>query len=92
MSAPITATSTINPLLMFSNISIFALWAASSYILIPYPIHLLLLVTFILYSASHFSLFLRQEQALSRGEKDPTKNHQAMKMMTMNLLLLYPKH
>ena len=63
----------INPLLFLSNIGIVALWGVSQYVLIPYVVHLLLLVTFILYASCHYSLVLRKEQALSRGEKDPTK-------------------
>lgn len=63
----------MNVLLAISNVSIFLLWAASQYILIPYVAHLLLLVGFILYSACHYSLILRAEQAQSRGEIDPTK-------------------
>jgi len=62
----------MNTLLSISNASIFLLWAASQYILIPYVVHLLLLVTCILYTACHYSLFLREEQALCRGEVDPT--------------------
>jgi len=64
----------MNPLLALSNASIFLLWISSQYILIPYVIHLLLLVTSILYSACHYSLTLREEQALGRGEVDPTKS------------------
>lgn len=63
-----------NSALLLSNTTIFLLWAASQYILIPYVAHLLALVSCILYSASHYSLMLREEQALSRGEIDPTKS------------------
>lgn len=63
----------MNRLLAVSNLSIFFLWVASQFILIPYVIHLLLLVTCILYTACHYSLVLREEQALSRGEIDPSK-------------------
>ncbi len=62
-----------NPLLLLSNATIFVLWGASQYILIPYVANLLILVTCILYSACHYSLMLREEQALARGEVDPTK-------------------
>lgn len=61
----------MNTLLTISNLSIFLLWGASQYILIPYVAHLLLLVTCILYTACHYSLILREEQALARGEIDP---------------------
>jgi len=64
----------MNSLLAISNVSIFLIWAVSQYILIPYVIHLILLVTCILYTACHYSLVLREEQALSRGELDPTKS------------------
>ncbi len=64
----------MSSLLTLSNVSIFLIWAISQYILIPYVAHLLLLVTCILYSACHYSLILREEQALSRGEVDPTKS------------------
>ncbi len=63
----------MNSLLAVSNLSIFLLWTVSQFILIPYVVHLLLLVTCILYSACHYSLILREEQALARGEVDPTK-------------------
>lgn len=62
-----------NPLLLISNATIFLLWAATPYILVPYVAHLLILVSCILYSACHYSLLLREEQALARGEKDPSK-------------------
>jgi minor histocompatibility antigen H13 len=63
----------MNTLLSISNASIVLLWAVSQYVLIPYVAHLLLLVTCILYTACHYSLILREEQALCRGEVDPTK-------------------
>ena len=62
-----------NSLLLLSNTTIFLLWAGSQYILIPYVVNLLILVSCILYSACHYSLMLREEQALARGEVDPTK-------------------
>eukprot|EP00559_Dactyliosolen_fragilissimus_P007558 CAMPEP_0184855460 /NCGR_PEP_ID=MMETSP0580-20130426/706_1 /TAXON_ID=1118495 /ORGANISM="Dactyliosolen fragilissimus" /LENGTH=400 /DNA_ID=CAMNT_0027349975 /DNA_START=57 /DNA_END=1259 /DNA_ORIENTATION=- len=58
-------------LLILSNITIAGLWVACQFILIPYVVNLLILVTAILYSGCHYSLMLRKEQALSRGEKDP---------------------
>jgi len=60
-----------NPLLLLSNTTILILWISSQFILIPYVVHLLLLVISILYTACHSSLILRQEQALCRGEIDP---------------------
>lgn len=65
-----------NALLSISNATIFLLWVGSQYILIPYVIHLILLVTCILYTACHCSLLLREEQALARGEKDPNKSEE----------------
>jgi len=64
----------MNTLLVASNVSIFLLWAVSQVILIPYVVHLILLVTCLLYTACHLSLVLREEQALCRGEVDPTKS------------------
>mmetsp|Transcript_16076 Transcript_16076/g.30366 ORF Transcript_16076/g.30366 Transcript_16076/m.30366 type:complete len:390 (+) Transcript_16076:3378-4547(+) len=63
----------MDSLLLVSNLSIFLLWVGSQFVLIPYVLHLLLLVTCILYTACHYSLVLREEQALSRGEIDPSK-------------------
>lgn len=63
-------------LLTISNVSIFLLWTLSQYILIPYVAHLLMLVTTILYTACHYSLILREEQALSRGEIDTSKTQE----------------
>lgn len=60
-----------NPLLLLSNATILILWISSPFIPIHYVLHLLLLVTSILYTACHASLSLRQDQALSRGEIDP---------------------
>jgi minor histocompatibility antigen H13 len=69
----------MNKLLLLSNVSIFAIWAASQYILIPYVVHLLVLVFCILYSACHGSLILLEEQALSRGEVDPNQTEEERK-------------
>jgi minor histocompatibility antigen H13 len=69
----------MNKLLLLSNVSIVAIWAASQYILIPYVVHLLALVFCILYSACHSSLILLEEQALARGEVDPTKTEEERK-------------
>lgn len=63
-----------NSLLLISNATIVLLWGISQYILIPYVANLLVLVTCILYTACHCSLMLREEQALARGEVDPTKS------------------
>lgn len=62
---------TTNPLLILSYGAIAALWAGAQRFDIPYVINLMLLVTAILYAACHFSLTLREEQALARGERPP---------------------
>jgi hypothetical protein len=49
-----------NPLILGSYATIAILWGASQVILIPYYVHLLLLVTAILYVACHQSLTLRE--------------------------------
>ena len=61
-----------NPLLILSYATIAALWVGAQLVDIPYVINLMLLVTSILYAACHLSLTLREEQALSRGEKPPS--------------------
>jgi len=63
----------MNPALLLSYATIVMLWSLSPYIPIEFNTHLLLLVTSILYAACHTSLALRKEQALSRGEVDPTE-------------------
>lgn len=63
----------MNLFLRASEVGIVALWVASQKVPIPYVVHLLLLVTFILYVSCHYSLGLLTDQALARGEKDPTK-------------------
>jgi minor histocompatibility antigen H13 len=50
-----------NPLLVLSYFVIFGLWAASQKCYVPYPVHIIVLVTAILYAACHGSLVLRQE-------------------------------
>ncbi len=53
--------STQDPLLNVAYATIAIVWAASQYILIPYVVHLLALVTAILYAACHSSLVLRED-------------------------------
>lgn len=60
-----------NPLLLLSYATIAGLWIGSQLVNIPYVVNLMLLVTSILYAACHFSLTLREEQALARGDKPP---------------------
>lgn len=50
-----------DPLLSLSYAIIAIVWAASQFVLIPYVVHLLSLVTAILYAACHSSLVLREE-------------------------------
>ena len=66
-----SSSSGNNPLLLLSYATIIGLWVGAQLIDIPYVINLMLLVTAILYAACHFSLTLREEQALARGEKPP---------------------
>ena len=56
-----TTTMTTNYLFLFSCSLIVGLWALSPYILIPYVVHLLLIVSCILYVACHTSLVLLQD-------------------------------
>jgi len=51
-----------NYVLVASYLGIVALWAASQVVLIPYVVHLLILVTCILYAACHASIVLLHEQ------------------------------
>jgi len=50
-----------DPLLNIAYATIAIVWAASQFILIPYVVHLLSLVTAILYAACHSSLLLRED-------------------------------
>lgn len=62
-----------NPLLLLSYGTIASLWLGTQLVDVPYVVHLMLLVTSILYAACHLSLSLREEQALARGEKPPSE-------------------
>lgn len=53
--------SASDPLLTVAYATIAIVWGASQYIHIPYVVHLLSLVTAILYAACHSSLVLREE-------------------------------
>ena len=57
-----------NPLLVLSYATIVGLWVGCQYVLIPYVVQIMLLVTAILYTGCHWSLSLREEQAVARGE------------------------
>lgn len=63
--------SSYNPLILLSYAGIAGLWVGAQLIDIPYVANLMLLVTSILYAACHWSLTLREEQALARGESPP---------------------
>lgn len=63
-----------NPLVLLSYGTIASLWVGSQLVDVPYVVHLMLLVTAILYAACHLSLTLREEQALARGEKPPSED------------------
>jgi len=56
-----SATKSSDPLLTVAFATIVIVWGASQYVLIPYVVHLLALVTAILYVACHASLILREE-------------------------------
>ena len=63
--------SSYNPLILLSYAGVAGLWVGAQLIDIPYVANLMLLVTSILYAACHWSLTLREEQALARGESPP---------------------
>jgi Signal peptide peptidase len=56
--------------LVASYVVIFVLWGASQVVLIPYVIHLLLLVTAILYAACHASLILLNTTTTTTPKSD----------------------
>jgi minor histocompatibility antigen H13 len=62
-----SSTGGLDPLLVGSYATILVIWGASQVVLIPYVVHLLVLVTAILYAACHRSLKLREEP-LKEGE------------------------
>ena len=62
--APATTSSsspTTNYLLLLAKATIAGLWIGTQFVLVPYVVHLMLLVTAILYVACHQSLVLREE-------------------------------
>jgi minor histocompatibility antigen H13 len=73
-------SSSYNPLVLGSYATIALLWVSSQYVLIPYVVNLLLLVTTILYASCHQSLALRQEIP-KEGEEgyDPDVTRDTMK-------------
>mmetsp|Transcript_28077 Transcript_28077/g.68370 ORF Transcript_28077/g.68370 Transcript_28077/m.68370 type:complete len:384 (-) Transcript_28077:3-1154(-) len=69
-----------NPLIIGSYATIALLWGLSQVVLVPYVVHLLVLVTVILYAACHQSLVLREEIP-KEGEEgyDPDASRETMK-------------
>lgn len=65
-----TTTTSTNWLLVLSYATIVGLWGATQYVLVPYVVHLLVLVTAILYAACHSSLLLREEPNLDGATGD----------------------
>lgn len=61
--AAVSSGTRTNPWLVLSYATIVGVWGVSQVILVPYVLHLLLLVTSILYAASHASLILREESS-----------------------------
>jgi len=60
----------MNPLLVLANATIVGLWGLAQVIEIPYVVNCLLMVTCILYSASHASLVLVEEQAIAKAQTE----------------------
>jgi len=60
-TTPSSSKKASDPLLTVAYATIAIVWAASQFILVPYVVHLLSLVTAILYAACHSSLMLREE-------------------------------
>ena len=61
MTDTATTTATADPLLYIAYATIAIVWGASQFVLVPYVVHLLSLVTAILYVACHGSLVLRED-------------------------------
>lgn len=61
-------------LLALSYVTIVGIWAASQFISIPYVVHLMVLVTAILYAACHDSLALLEEPQVAEGEEKPERD------------------
>lgn len=62
-----------NTLLQLSYVTLFGLWLASNYVLIPVPVNLIITSTLIVYIGSHRSLklLLTEEQGgVSKDEKE----------------------
>jgi len=68
------ATSKTNIVLVSSYVAIGGLWTLSQVVDIPYVVHLLVLVTSILYAACHASLILLEDQARLREYEESGKS------------------
>lgn len=94
------ATPQTNIVLVCSYVAIAALWSLSQVVDIPYVVHLLLLVTSILYAACHASLVLLEDQArlreyeesggksLKEGEEPPLRSEVMGKQEAMQFPLI----
>jgi minor histocompatibility antigen H13 len=88
-----------NPLIVGSYATIILLWAVSQFILVPYVIHLLVLVTAILYAACHMALGLREDVPLEGEEgydpdniaapKETMRKEDAMQFPIMGSISLF---
>lgn len=72
-TASTTSTTQTNYILAGSYVTIVLLWGVSQVVYIPYVVHLLVLVTSILYAACHQSLLLRQEP-VKQDDDDANKD------------------
>ena len=68
-------TSSTNYMLAGSYFTILVLWGIAQVVYIPYVVHLLVLVTAILYAACHQSLVLRQDPKLQQPDDGNTSMH-----------------
>ena len=71
-----------NLLLVGSYLTIVALWGVSQVVYIPYVVHLLVLVTAILYAACHSSLVLRQEPNKDEDRNKDSSMHSSASTAT----------
>jgi hypothetical protein len=86
--APATPSSAViethtNYLLVASYATIFALWGFSQVVYIPYVLHLLTLVTAILYCACHSSLILRKEDPPPGGSEHGSETSRSTERETL---------
>lgn len=84
-SSPSSSSTTTSYPLIISHLTIGALWLAAQYVYIPYPVHLLTLVTAILVVGCHQSLILApavdeklqqlEHQSTSTGKQSGSQNY-----------------